>query len=259
MFLNDGSVLASSGLTRSVDAVSFLFMHDQIANEYSTEDVIAGLTEWVVTFPTKAFYVDPAINPNVAFPDAVDPFVQAWGPSDTGLSTACEPVILGIVTDRAVDPADPIFGRDTLISGIFDREEQSTFTPDSERPPIVSPAPPRPPAVFETFELCYETNIIRFGGPQASNGIDPVRSEIFGSEVYTNFDNEQLGFEAGWVNIEMFTYETPAGFQNRTGLGGLAGLPVTGFSAQKFGNDNSDFRAFYGGIYQHKGTRLQSN
>ncbi len=47
---------------------------------------------------------------------------------------------------------------------------------------------------------------------------------------------------------------------NRTGLGGLAGLPVTGFAGQKFGNANADagLAAFYGGIYQHKGTRLQS-
>ncbi|MEE4173255.1 MAG: hypothetical protein V2I57_03300 [Xanthomonadales bacterium] len=257
VFLDDGSTLASSGLTRSVDAVSFLFMHDQIANEYSTEDDINGQTEWVVTFPTKAFYVDPAVNVNLpAFPDAADPFVQQWGPTvDSPLSTACEPVILGIVTDRTVDIADPVFGRDILISGIFDREEQSTTPEDTTRPPIVSPAPPRPPEVFETFNLCYETNIIRFGAQEV---VGPT--EIFGSLNFTNFDNEALGFENGWVNIEMLTYETPNGFENRGGLGGLAGLPVAGFSAQKFGNQNAQagIAAFYGGIYQHKGTRLQS-
>lgn len=256
VFLDDGSVLASSGLTRSVDAVSFLFMHDQIANEYSTEADINGQTEWVLTFPTKAFYVDPAVNANLpAFPDAADPFVQQWGPSaDGALSTACEPVILGIVTDRTADISDPDFGRDVLISGIFDREEQTTGITDTTRPPIVSPAPPIVVDPFETFELCYETNIIRFGAEPGD------ATEIFGSTNFTNFDNEALDFENGWVNIELLTYETPNGFENRVGLGGLAGLPIVGFSAQKFGNQNAQagIAAFYGGIYQHKGTRLQS-
>ena len=255
VFLDDGSVLASTGLTRSVDAVSFLFMHDQIANEYSTEEAIQGGTEWVLTFPTKAFYSDP----DVAGPGApFAPFVTAWGPAgDDVLATACEPVILGIVTDREVAVSDPAFS-DVLISGIFDREEQTT-TPDiTDRPPIVSPAPPRPPVEFETFELCYETNIIRFGATEDAEDLEA--SEILGSRTFTNFDNEALGFESGWVNIEMLTYETLAGFENREFLGGLGGLPVVGFSAQRFGNLNAQdgIAAFYGGIYGHKATRLES-
>ncbi len=254
VFLDDGSVLASTGLTRSVDAVSFLFMHDQIANEYTTEAAINGQTEWVLTFPTKAFYVDPL---NVPVPP-LDPFVTPWAVrTDEDFATACEPVILGIVTDRAVPSSDPDFGRDVLISGIFDREEQSTSPEDTTRPPIVSPAPPDQVVPFDTFELCYETNIIRFGdGDEAGD-----TTEILGSVTFTNFDNTVLGFESGWVNIEMLTYEdevSPSGFSDRVGLGGLAGLPVVGFAAQKFGNSNNGLAAVYGGIYQHKGTKLVS-
>lgn len=257
VFLDDGSVLASTGLTRSVDAVSFLFMHDQIANEYSTEAGINGQTEWVVTFPTKSFYVDPAVNGNVSFPDAEPPFVQAWGPeANEALSTACEPVILGIIPDRAAardDATNPY-----IISGIFDREEQSLSPEFEDRPPIVSPAPPDPVIPIDLFELCYETNIIRFGADPGDT------SDIFGSSNFTNFDNEALGFESGWVNVELVTYQFDSGgsvgLADREGLGGLAGLPITGFSAQKFGNNNATagIAAFYGGIYQHKGTRLQS-
>jgi hypothetical protein len=43
-----------------VDAVSAVFMHEYTMNEYTTADIPAeAATEWVVTFPTKNFYVDP--------------------------------------------------------------------------------------------------------------------------------------------------------------------------------------------------------
>ncbi len=53
----DGTSLPSDGLTRGVDAVSFVFMHDQVMNEYTTETLVGAATEWVLTFPTKSFYV----------------------------------------------------------------------------------------------------------------------------------------------------------------------------------------------------------
>jgi len=45
--------------TRSIDAVSALFMADNVQNEYWTSPGIAGNSEWVLTYPTKRFYVDP--------------------------------------------------------------------------------------------------------------------------------------------------------------------------------------------------------
>jgi hypothetical protein len=41
-----------------IDAVSAVFMADAIYNEYVISDVLGGKTDWVVTFPTKQFYVD---------------------------------------------------------------------------------------------------------------------------------------------------------------------------------------------------------
>jgi hypothetical protein len=46
-------------------------------------------------------------------------------------------------------------------------------------------------------------------------------------------------------------------------LGGLYGLPVTGFAVQRFVNgflgDGADVLANYGGIFQHKATRSTSS
>ncbi len=255
VFLDDGTTLVSSGLTRGVDAVSFVFMHDQVMNEYSTEDSINGFTEWVVTFPTKHFYVyQPDAGPLVP----IAPFTQEWvdlgTPAETEM-TACEVV---------------------LLDGIYDREENTpTEAPPPGQPPIVSPAPPTPPGdPIIPFELCFETNIIRFGAEaedegDAEGGGGPT--EIFGSTNFTNFDTDELGYETGWVRIQMDDYpndvngdgvvDTAEAALSRDPLGGLEGLPVTGFAAQKFGNLNAadGVAAFYGGIYQHKGTRAASS
>ena len=52
--------LITTTYAAGVDAVSSLFMADAIYNEYWTSGGTAANSEWVVTFPTKRFYVDPA-------------------------------------------------------------------------------------------------------------------------------------------------------------------------------------------------------
>ncbi len=43
---------------RGVDAMSAVFMHDTLANTFTIEEDLAAGTEWVMTFPTKLWYVD---------------------------------------------------------------------------------------------------------------------------------------------------------------------------------------------------------
>ena len=247
VFTDDGQALASNGLTRGVDAVSFVFMHDQIMNEYTTESNIGALTEWVVTFPTKHFYV---YEPSAAATPPLAPFTSVWEGDGDSLVLPCEVVTL---------------------STIWDREERSpteSVVPGEERPPIVSPAPPPVnPDVnpIIPFELCYETSVIRFGAAD-----DTLAStEILGSTNFHNIDNVSLQFDAGWVRLGMDDYPYDANQDgqidggeaalSRDSLGGLEGLPVTGFSVESFQNaflgDGADVLANYGGIFQHKATR----
>jgi hypothetical protein len=59
VFSDNGNLLVGSfDEDRSVDAVSYLFMHDTLMNEYNTEDAALANSEWVLNFPTKRFYVD---------------------------------------------------------------------------------------------------------------------------------------------------------------------------------------------------------
>jgi hypothetical protein len=60
----EGSTVFESVLfARSIDAVSAVLMRDTLMNDYVTEPLIAAETDWVVTFPTKRFYVNGAGAP----------------------------------------------------------------------------------------------------------------------------------------------------------------------------------------------------
>jgi len=246
VFLDDGSVQDSGALPRPVDAVSYVFMSDQIMNEYTTEASIGGQTEWVVTFPTKHFYVyAPSAGGNVP----VAPFTSVWD-SDDDNPTACEIVSL-----------------DT----IWDREERTIVDPIIEGdpvPPIVSPAPPGTvdpvePVVY--FELCYETSVIRFGSVDDVGAATPM----LGSSNFHNFDNvTDLGFANGWARLQLDDFDYDANengvidaneHYSRASLGNLNGLPVTGFAVETFQNgflgEGGNTIGNYGGIYKHKATR----
>ena len=61
--------------TQGVDAFSAVLIADTLYNEFDTEPALGAATDWVVTFPTKQFYVDPGIV-GTAQADFVDPFEE---------------------------------------------------------------------------------------------------------------------------------------------------------------------------------------
>jgi len=201
----------------SVDAVSAVFMHEFTLNEYTTGDIPgAAATEWIITFPTKNFYVD--------FGTVYPPFTQKYGASD------CE--VVSLVT--------------------FDRDER-TFTEERGGilPPVVSPAPPyvcNPEIEFcrdVVFELCNEVNVLRFG----ERSIFGTPEDIDGDSLLLTVQDE---FTNGWGWIDYYFDKDHVDDE------GLAGLPVTGFAAYQFENDfvegdDGSVKAFYGGLFQHKG------
>jgi hypothetical protein len=65
-----------------IDAVSAVFTADAIYNDYLVEAQLGAQTDWVVTFPTKEFYVDPYYVGS----DAIAPFVETFGASSPGQS-----------------------------------------------------------------------------------------------------------------------------------------------------------------------------
>ncbi len=59
--------------TAGVDAVSAVLMADTLYNEFDVESGVGAATDWVVTLPTKHFYVDPGL-----VEAAVQPFEERF-------------------------------------------------------------------------------------------------------------------------------------------------------------------------------------
>jgi hypothetical protein len=301
--LTAGSILGTSSLERGVDAVSFVFMHDQIMNEYTTEVGPGASTEWVLTFPTKQFYVHQDFldyydeefrGDNGNQPDApVAPFTSTW----TWVNTVWDKDASGNYIPVAKVPGYVDYPCEVVtLDSIWDREEGTIVPgkapPGTPIPPIVSPAPPPTdepdPDGLIPFELCYETSVIAFGEYDE----DVTETAILGSRNFHNIDNEALGFEYGWARLQLdyYAYDrnengvidssivdededasgncvwdncVPEDELYRDNLGGLRGLPVTGFAVMSFQNsflgDGADVMANYGGIFQHKATRLMGS
>ena len=284
----------------SVDAVSAVFMHEFTMNEYTTADIPAeAATEWVVTFPTKNFYVDttrlaaesdvnwrPALSEgekgeplatcnlwepgdkyptideesgedindvcNASNPDAETGEVCSASPfQDNGDNwDECEYVAIpfNVDADEARAPFTELYGAEDceLVALVtYDRDERTFQDTPTGSPPTVSPAPPTTPGEDVVFELCNEVNVLRFGERSVFGTLEDVDGD---SLLVTVLDE----FEDGWGWIDYYFDDDHVDSQ------GLVGLPVTGFAAYQFENDfvegdDGTVKAFYGGLFQHKG------
>jgi hypothetical protein len=92
---SDATVQAENGawndytLGSGAEAASAVLQTASLSNDVLVLPIIGGMTDWVVTFPTKRAHVDVATAA-----DVVAPFTDNWdGSSEEG--SACEPVSIG--------------------------------------------------------------------------------------------------------------------------------------------------------------------
>ncbi len=203
----NGVAVTTDWLTNSAQAISALYMHENVYNEYVIDNDLNAETEWVLTFPTKFAYVDAV---NSIGPVPYEPYTRSLAANGTG---ACEPY---------------------AVTGVYNREEATT--------PLGNVIPsPRPPGQVGAA-LCWETNVLEFHDALDVFG----SSKIFGSNHNTAFNP---GFSEGWTSLT-FSQSTN---DNLTGTT-YTGLPVTGFSAQKFQNGAlpSGTLANFAGLFTHR-------
>lgn len=208
------------------DAVSLVFMHDSIMNEYNTEASLAAQSEWVVTFPTKRYYVDDTTSPFTAILPFTDPF------RNDGF--ACDPISISY----------------------WDREEQVPGTPPGSV--IVSP----PPDAGDPNEvaLCHEANIITFNDAAVgAGGESPILGARYGFNLDVVRDNTGATFKSGWMRV---TFDDPlvAGNQNFLPAPSgteYVGLPVVGFWAANYVNSaaSAGLLANFSATHRHRGSR----
>lgn len=232
---NNGSLVTAVYPVNDIDAVSDLFTASNVYNEWEhTADGSIG-TDWVVNFPTKRFYVDPLYTSTNC---AIAPFETAFGFERGQAPGVCKPATVGGTSC------------DVVGLGIFDREENTTIQTTCGFSPCPPGAPPS--------SLCYETNVISFGG-----------TSILGSGLTRNINN--LIGTAGWLRLS-FTDATHGGtaptgdmHASRPSLGpgstGAApivfyGLPTTGFMATDFVvTTGGAALGNYSGVYRHRISR----
>jgi hypothetical protein len=231
--------LVTTAYADGVNAVSSLFMVDNLYNEYNVEATTNASTEWVVTFPTKRFYVD---KPNLyAGTAALKPFDVLFSSANGGSS--CSPVGLQF----------------------WNREEATTTTGVD-----FSPAP-----TAAGTALCWEAQVVTFDeGGLSATPTASAPSTILGSSLTANIDTSTVGFESGWARIDFVNastgvqhnHELPIAPEQATGVettqtGNLfMGLPTTGFSVVEYVNGNvGGALSNYTGLYRHKFHRTCTN
>jgi hypothetical protein len=201
----------------SFDAVSLVYMHDAIYNEYVTEAAIGASSEWVVTFPTKRAYVD---NTGTV---VRQPFTALFFPS----GAACENVDIAL----------------------YNREEQTVIGGVDFSPP-----PPTSGAAFcyEAQVVTFNQSAVGagqpsaiFGSTYASNITSPFT--IGWSEI--TFDNP---FAGGFQNVLNNAINQPAGGLQFVGLP-VTGFWSANYTNR---NVTAGVLANYSGAYRHRASRV---
>jgi hypothetical protein len=212
--------------TRGVDAVSAVLMADTLYNEFDADPALGAATDWLVTFPTKQFYVDPGIV-GTAVDDVVQPFEQTFG---------------GGLNNGAVQGPWACVGNNAME---FDRDGH---------PPQYFGCGFLCPASGGNY-LCYETTVITFNSPVAFEG----PSAALGSRIFP-----QTLHVVGYDVLDHGHLEL--GFPDQTmrpALDGTVfqGLPAIGFAAINYINANvtPGVLSNYSGVYPHRATASCTN
>lgn len=229
----DGTVesleyFTAAGGFGGIDAVSAVFMHESIANDYVMAPSIAAGTDWVITMPTKRAYVNTAAVVRA-------PFTRLW----SGTGTACEGLQLEY----------------------WDREERQDLLPPPVGAVDFSPRPPQNAPTVAGFQLCTEVSVISFIPPTVDTSDALLPGYVSAVQPSENIQHGfQPIFDNGWARLSMATDNSGVTRELVDDNGVvLAGLPTVGFAVQKYANGAVDGvdggGAFYAGLIEHKYTR----
>jgi hypothetical protein len=224
---DEGALLTSPyTVSSSIDAVSSVFMASNIYNEYEASASGNG-TDWVITFPTKRFYVDTTISLTTS---VIAPFEEIFGQTNDGVSCT----VIGIVN--------------------YDREENTLAAAGCGFSPCPQGQPPS--------SICHETNVITFNANSTTtsvlsstltSNIVPISTAGWAAlnldpnpGVNTNAPNNSIG--------------GPHDLNQATNGNIFHGLPITGFQASNFVVANSTgILGNYSGVNRHRIARSCTN
>jgi hypothetical protein len=215
-----------------VNPVSAVLMHNHVYNEFIVETGTDSATDWIVTMPTKRFY----INATTTVQNNSGRLFQR---TFAGNSGSCDDVI---ITQ-------------------YDREERTVATPGQFSPP--------PPTQQDA--ICWEANVITVDDTNvfASKNLASIPTGFSNGWLDMEFPRIELGLSSkhilvgGASTVFNTSTVTPGIPTSATTLAQTTfnGLPVIGFAAITFNNgtltaaDGSRIQSSYGGAFNHKATR----
>jgi hypothetical protein len=217
----NGGAITSTWTALTADAVSALLMHDNVINEFVLDTATLSGTDWVVTMPTKRYYVpvNDGVAPAPVPASGVNPFTTAFWTNG-----ACEPVTLQY----------------------YNREEGSVSSGV-----LFSPMP-----VAAGNALCWESTVVTFNNSNvlaSSNSVNvPISSTMENGWMKASFVTAAggvAGYSGGAGNLGHTLTSLTADVYK--------GLPVTGFMVRDFVNGNvGGVLSNYAGNFNHKTTTL---
>lgn len=218
-YLHDGTSVTPFGFSSTLDAVSAALAVTSINNEYVNFGDFT--TDWVVSFPTKHYYVNP---------NTVGDSLNAPGQ-------------VGLLADADEDgeynynrqPFNGSFGVEVNFK-IWDREEQNDDSVTLDFSPQRGPA---------QDELPYEVNVLEFNTER---------------NVLKSFLKNPVpgAYDSGWAQL---TFTNNAGIVGYNYLDNtfarVAGVPAIGFAAMQTVTEGTTL-SNYTSFYDHKYTRAVS-
>lgn len=202
---------------------------NKIMNEWATNPDTGAFTEWVVTFPTKRFYVDRDDHPQAA----CNPWRNVA--SGGGVYDADPTCPTSDAFPERFQANDNGQSRVTVSYEIFDRDEQKLeFTDDG-----VELSPGVPDIVVEALQ--YEANVVKIG-----QGVDDMDS-VLGSAIARSIETDLLESPNGWAVMDF----------GSTADGAPIMVPATGFIFKM--RDFGDAGRNYGQATEHAYDRPSPN
>lgn len=195
--------------SRKIDAVSAVLMADTVHNEYQNASPLAAASDWVLTMPTKAFYVDRA---HIGSGDAVAPF---------------EAVYDGASATRRFSPA---------------RFTRLFYNPDGAESGGGGSFCnfPVPPPRFPDASLRLSTNVLHIGNSvgQAASTSAVLGSKLVGDVSWQCGQTGSGSGNSGWMRVNLDPPDRPHALLPSAEGGVLRGLPMVGFWAYNMVNNN---------------------
>ncbi len=214
-----GGKLITLDYAQGIDAVSAVFTSDTLYNEFLVNSNIGASTDWIITFPTKRFYVDPYYVGSTA----VAPFVETFSKNIAGQSNV------------------------EVVPTLYDREEGFTTAGDIFSPPTSHPS-----------ALPYEVNAISFlAGSDANAGkVSGVFGSTLVSNIPPYGDSGWMRFDLASGDGGAHKLRADV---NGDVVHGLPATGFMAYNLVNANNGASGVLANYGGVFRHRASRTCAN